>query len=357
MAYKLDFRPPLPPRKRVSFGLVSRERISKLAESVRSESSESSDIKDRIGASRISESSDIKDRIGASRISDASDIIKTSDATESFKLPLPTYERIRRITPLEFSPNPFVSKFQKLLVNAIIKNNPNGINGVKNLLKLVNPSFSMDYPLRFASELGYEEIVKILLKDKRVRAHSLNNEALYLAALNNRIQVVNLLLQHTKVDQSTLFTACLQGHTTIVEMLVSDKSIDPSIHNNFCLKLAIRQGNKDLVKLLLNDDRVYSFDMGRPSMLLAADNLHFDVVELLLNKRFSQENERSFRIAAENGYTSVIKILLHKESVDGNDLNKESLDGNDVEVYRVAMRNAFLRLLLILLGMIVLKFR
>jgi hypothetical protein len=63
----------------------------------------------------------------------------------------------------------------------------------------VDPSTSNNYAIRWASYNGHIEVVNRLLEDSRVDPSAENNEAIREASLNGYIEVVNRLLEDPRV--------------------------------------------------------------------------------------------------------------------------------------------------------------
>jgi len=101
---------------------------------------------------------------------------------------------------------------------------------VKLLLPISDPSEDNNYAIRYASHMGYIEIVKLLLSDPRVNPSTFNNEAIRWASIN--------------------------GHNEVIKLLLSDPRVDPSAGDNHAIRSASRIGNTEVVKLLLSDPRV-----------------------------------------------------------------------------------------------------
>jgi hypothetical protein len=87
-----------------------------------------------------------------------------------------------------------------------------------------------NYAIWNACERDETEIVKILLKDKRVNP------------------MVN--------DGVTLYWACHNNNLDMVKLLINDKRMDLSAENNKIIKWAYRFKHYDIVKQLLKDPRV-----------------------------------------------------------------------------------------------------
>jgi ankyrin repeat protein len=63
----------------------------------------------------------------------------------------------------------------------------------------VDPSVSNNHPIRLASLKGYDEIVRLLLKDTRVNPSDVNNAALLNAVKANNTEIVRMLLEYCKL--------------------------------------------------------------------------------------------------------------------------------------------------------------
>ena len=50
--------------------------------------------------------------------------------------------------------------------------------------------------------------------------------------------------------------AAANGHTEVVKLLLKDKRVDPTARNNFAIRWAAKKGYQDVVRLLLKDKRV-----------------------------------------------------------------------------------------------------
>jgi len=112
--------------------------------------------------------------------------------------------------------------------------------------------------LLLACQEGFHEIVSVLLKDDRVAQHKNYSIGLQLAAQEGYYKVVDLLLQHANVDPAAdksypLVAACVGGFSRVVELLLKDKRAVPA---TWCLYNAASVGHSQIVKLLLDDQRV-----------------------------------------------------------------------------------------------------
>jgi hypothetical protein len=126
----------------------------------------------------------------------------------------------------------------------------------------IDPSVYDNHAIIYASRTGNIEAVKILLKDPRVNIVTLYNNALTAAVTNDHINIVKLLIYDSRITNDILFSglynAVNYGKSKIVKLLLKDGRVDPSIHNNQLINLALLNKNTYIAKLLLEDSRVKS---------------------------------------------------------------------------------------------------
>jgi ankyrin repeat protein len=145
----------------------------------------------------------------------------------------------------------------------------------------VDPSIEDNFAIRFASERGYKEIVKLLLQGTKRSYY--NSDCIAFISFNI---VLNCLLDD-RVDPSAkgnspLGNACESGQLEIVEVLLQDGRIDPSAQNNWAIQESSRGGYKEIVKLLLQDERVDPSAKGNYAIRFASRFGHKGIVKCLL---------------------------------------------------------------------------
>ena len=155
----------------------------------------------------------------------------------------------------------------------------------------------LDHSMWLASDLGYTDIVKLLLQNPKVDPSILNNKALRLAVENGHSDIVKLLLQDPRTDPSVqnnkmIIFASGYGYTNVVEVLLQDPRVDPSVWDNNALISASEGGYTDVVKLLLQDPNVDP-SVNRNEAMEAASYLGYtDIVQLLIqDPRFVPTSE------------------------------------------------------------------
>lgn len=113
-----------------------------------------------------------------------------------------------------------------------------------------------------------------------------NNDAIELAAGYGHLEVVRLLLQDERVDPSAdndkaIVLAAQGGYLEIVRLLLSDSRVNPGVSVNEPIRWAAMNGHLEVVRLLLQDDRVDPTADDNYAIRGAAENGHTEVVQLL----------------------------------------------------------------------------
>ena len=190
--------------------------------------------------------------------------------------------------------------------------------------------------LFLACEKGHKEVVKLLLEygscpDVLIQFHNgvqrMVVNPLFIASSRGYADVVTLLLQYRASPYRTLLhTACFNGHTAIVDLLIRHFNItelDKDKKEITALHVACQQGKTDTVRLLL--DRIKDVDVDSRSSC-GKTPLHFackmgseDIVHLLLKHGADVSlhcslNRSALTIACEGGHSKVVQILLDNKA-------------------------------------------
>jgi hypothetical protein len=111
-----------------------------------------------------------------------------------------------------------------------IKNND--IKKVTSLIKdsEVDITEGSNWAIQCASELGYKEILELLLNDLRTDPSDNENYALYLAATSDNIEIIELLLKNKKVLEKgnafeTIKALLFKKNYNMIEILWNNKTI------------------------------------------------------------------------------------------------------------------------------------
>jgi ankyrin repeat protein len=117
----------------------------------------------------------------------------------------------------------------------------------------IDPGMLPFNPIITSAEYGHVETLKVLLKDGRLDPGSNNNEAIKFASMANNVQVVEELLHNQRVNPNTgaFSLAVNNGHTQVLNILIGDPRVNPAEEHNLAIRLAARNGNYDIVNILL----------------------------------------------------------------------------------------------------------
>lgn len=140
------------------------------------------------------------------------------------------------------------------------------VGGYITLLKVllqdprIDPSIANNRALKFACRDENIEMASLLFADSRVNL----DDCMILAIDNRAHQIVELLLDHSRVDLAVnghryLLYAVSQMATNIVTLLLNDSHIDPVAECNRALRLAIARIDHEMVDLLMGDARIADY--------------------------------------------------------------------------------------------------
>jgi len=222
---------------------------------------------------------------------------------------------------------------------------------------VVDPSAENNSAIIAASQYGHAEVVKVLLKDKRVSPADQNSKALGVAIDNDHFQVVKLLVDDGRTDANPYVDYVFKQdkikfwelikprvHNSVIEKninflidfdsgggltsLIENKKIDPGKSKQQYLKLAAQKGSYNVIEVLLKCPQVDpTVDKCAP-LCFAADKGFAKVVALLLrNQEVNPMTNKNapLVLAAQNAHIDVIKILLDDPRVEPLKFNNDAL--------------------------------
>ena len=140
--------------------------------------------------------------------------------------------------------------------------------------------------IKDVSKYGFLDEVKRLMQ-QGVDPSVENNYAIRLASDNGHLYVVRYLLKDKRVDPSHMNNYAIRfssenGHTDVVRELLKDPRVDPSADTNYAIGFASQYGHIDVVRELLKDPRVDPSDIDNYAIRWSSDNGHLEVVKELL---------------------------------------------------------------------------
>lgn len=158
------------------------------------------------------------------------------------------------------------------------------------------------------------KIMKLLLP--RLKPHDENNKAIQYACELKRYEIVDILLKDDRVDPTVRFNipirrAAQKGFTKIVERLLQHPLVDPSALDNLAIAEAAKGGHDEILDLLLSDPRVNPADGHNRALYSASlfNRLHI-VEKLLLNDDVRKGPlSEALSVAKWNGSKDIVQLL------------------------------------------------
>lgn len=178
--------------------------------------------------------------------------------------------------------------------------------------------------LYWACHNGHAEIVSALLWDDEADASADESGAMCAAAQFGHADIVRMLLQHDVADPGCRFNfpiiiACKNGHTDVVRMLLNNPRVDPQVSHGICLYWACKRGHINVVRLLMEDTRVLSVqrthhedpDWDIKAFESACKHNRVGIVELFL-EHTDILTRRGLRFACDRGHVDVVRTIISR---------------------------------------------
>jgi ankyrin repeat protein len=219
-------------------------------------------------------------------------------------------------------------------------------NVVKLLLKdsRVKPSF-LDFFQAVIS--GHVNIVKLFIKDGRINPGKHRNVALLEIFKPPNCNVDRLLGDGTQINPAEYGKwmankkPIMPNYYKIAKLLIDDPRINPAINSNRMLKVASLTGYDKIVKLLLKNHRVDPAASNNYAIRKASWKGHTDVVKLLLKDPRvdpSANNDNALNISAELGHIDIVKLLLKDNRVNAESVNLFMLNDDIAKLLKTHIR-------------------
>ena len=161
---------------------------------------------------------------------------------------------------------------------------------------------------------------------------------------------VNQYYKDNYESRTALFMAIEKGNIEIIKLLLNNDKLDINVINEFyngtyfvdetVLHVAIEKENIEIIKLLLNNDKLdvntfrseVNYDGEKTALFMAIEKENVEIVELLLkNDKIDVNIPYTYDVveemvplylAIENENVEIVKLLLNKENINVNFLNK-----------------------------------
>lgn len=199
----------------------------------------------------------------------------------------------------------------------------------KNWLNLARLVFYNGKSIYYASRIGDVETVKYLLSFSFTKVYFKSEFLGPFGVASEPLNVIDI--------------ACERGHKDVVKELLKDKRVDPSINSNYSLSEAVYNNFQDIVKELLKDPRVNPTDKNNSSLDIACELGHIEIVEILLEDERINDIYSSFLIACEHGRTDVVRAMLNDERLNPSYYDNMAIQHacciDNVEVVRLLLES------------------
>lgn len=163
----------------------------------------------------------------------------------------------------------------------------------------VDPSANDNEALLKACQSGEYSLVKLLLQDKRVQSRSIGAALQWTSrhchflkseqfSVNLFPDIFELLFQFLVIDDAflrdePLCWASVHGHAQLVKKLLDEDRVDPAQRDNYAIIHASYHGCAEIVRLLLLDNRVDPAARNNIALELAAGENHWSIVGMLIS--------------------------------------------------------------------------
>ena len=153
------------------------------------------------------------------------------------------------------------------------------------------------------------------------------NHIYQLAALSNNREIIKLLLRDKSISIppsiSPLVIACYFGYSGIVRMLISDRRVDPTYNDNWPLTIATMKDNFKIVKILIDDGRIFTKNIKNYILQKIADSQNLEILfSLLISKNKCQ---KMLIYSCKHGYMEIVKLLLNDPRTNPAGRNNRAL--------------------------------
>jgi len=237
----------------------------------------------------------------------------------------------------------------------------------KKYKKYININQDNNKAIRLASKKGLTNIVELLLNDSRIDLNDvgINNYIITVAIKKRHIDILKLLLKDPRIDPTfdnnfVIRKVSKKGYSELMKILLNDnpkswgltrprvdvrykrgakRSVDPSVDDNYPIKIASESGNTEVVKLLLSDPRVDPTVNNNGVIKRAAKNGHVKVVKILLDDgRIDPTTQDNYALQWSSRYchTDVVKLLLADSRV------RNSLSDAQLQKYQSSLDDDWL---------------
>eukprot|EP01118_Nematostelium_gracile_P005359 TRINITY_DN168_c0_g1_i2.p1 TRINITY_DN168_c0_g1~~TRINITY_DN168_c0_g1_i2.p1 ORF type:complete len:258 (+),score=55.84 TRINITY_DN168_c0_g1_i2:1-774(+) len=183
---------------------------------------------------------------------------------------------------------------------------PRQVDAVSRMIRLGNESAVLGFLgltqfdvkgeiLRLVCKNGKMSLLEKLISDGRIDPSINDHEAFIAACWNSRLDVIQRLLKDDRIDPSVQYNQCIRfasssGNIDVVKLLLEHEKVDPSTDNNYCLRSASINGHFQVVSRLLEDQRVDPSAEHCIALVFADYYGQYDIVRKILQDQRVMDN-------------------------------------------------------------------
>ena len=153
----------------------------------------------------------------------------------------------------------------------------------------IRPSIKNNLPLLLSFRNGHFEVFKRILQDPRIMFSAPKNLLLTEVVKSGHVDMLNSLLKCKGINPGSnecdFLEAVSSGNLRIINRLLEDPRVDPSVKRNHAVYLAAKTRNLDLLERLLEDHRVDPSDFNNIALFKASNQGFSEIVQKLLENQ------------------------------------------------------------------------
>ena len=197
-------------------------------------------------------------------------------------------------------------------------------------------------PLQYAISNRNEEIVDMLLADERVDPSVTNQIPVRIACGQNNPRALQALLSDHRVDPTVVENYCVRYAVSSefadnLRILVQHPSIDPNIDDGVLLRNAAIIGNAEILQILLSTNRIDPSAFNQAAVTSAAAMGHLDAVAMLL-KDSRVSVYAAMTASMIHGQVNIVRYLMKNETIDHNVVLFSAVMNNQDEIIDVLLK-------------------
>lgn len=145
----------------------------------------------------------------------------------------------------------------------------------------------------------------------------------------DNVDAVRILLQYVDPRErmgenrdQPVVAAARYGSVKVLNLLLNDQRVDPSIRDDIALLIAIKNGHTEAANILLDDPRVNPANMNNEAIYDSIEAENYEIVARLLgDSRVDPRDDNNILTAVETGNMPILELLLADNRIDPTILN------------------------------------